>query len=326
MTKRRWLSFFIIALVFVFAGCNNDNAKKDPEEAQSKNTDGNTNEQASDSSGDEGNNTGDELAYDPPSMDELDPKNPMTEYIKYGQKVFHETNTVLDGHVGNQLSCSSCHADAGLAKSSSMVGVTTQFPQYRPREGVVFTLEDRINGCMVRSMNGEKIPHDSKEMRAMMSYLTYISDGIEVGTDIPWRMKNTMKEIPLPNVEDGERLFTEKGCVACHGENGEGKGATVGPALWGDNSFNDGAGMGRMSKIAGYIQNNMPPNGGTLSKQEAANLAAYILSQDRPEWKGHDKDWPKGGRPTDIITKERRQKIREGTFDWTEIDNVVQPD
>lgn len=326
MSKLRWLSFLLIALVFVFAGCNNDNAVKDPDDAQSKNTEGNTNQQASDSSGDEGNNTDDELAYDPPSMDELDPKNPMTEYIQYGQKVFHETNTVLDGHVGNQLSCSSCHADGGLARSSSMVGVTTQFPQYRPREGVVFTLEDRINGCMVRSMNGKKIAHDSKEMRAMISYLTYISDGIEVGQDIPWRMQNTMKEIPLPNIEDGQRLYAEKSCVACHGENGEGKGANVGPALWGNNSFNDGAGMNRMSKIAGYIQNNMPPNGGTLSDQEAANLAAYILSQDRPEWQGHDTDWPNGGRPTDIITKDRREKIREGTFDWTEIDNVVQPD
>lgn len=326
MTKLRWLSFILIVLVFIFSGCNDNNATKDPEESQSKNADGNTNQQASDSSGDEGNNTGDELAYDPPSMDDLDPKNPMSEYIQYGQKVFNETNTILDGNVGNQLSCSSCHADGGLARSSSMVGVTTQFPQYRPREGVVFTLEDRINGCMIRSMNGKKIPHDSKEMRAMISYLTYISDGIEVGTDIPWRMLNTMKEIPLPSVEDGQRLYAEKGCVACHGENGEGKGANVGPALWGDNSFNDGAGMSRMSKIAGYIQNNMPPNGGTLSKQEAANLAAYILSQDRPEWQGHDTDWPKGGRPTDIITKDRREKIRAGTFDWSEIDNIVQPD
>jgi thiosulfate dehydrogenase len=38
---------------------------------------------------------------------------------------------------------------------------------------------------------------------------------------------------------------------------------------------------------------------------------------DRPEWQGHDTDWPNGGRLTDIITKDR-------TFDWTEIDNVVQ--
>lgn len=328
MRKVIWVSFLMMVLVFSFVACSNDNnnTNKDPEESQSKNTDGKTNEQATDSKKGGGENEGGDSAYNPPSMDDLDPKNPMTEYITYGQKVFHETDTVLDGYIGNQLSCSSCHADAGLAKSSSMVGVTTQFPQHRPREGVVYTLEDRVNGCMVRSMNGKKLPNDSKEMRAMISYLTYISEGIEVGTELPWRMQNTMKEIPLPKIEDGERLYSEKGCVACHGQNGEGKGATVGPALWGENSFNDGAGMGRLSKIAGYIQNNMPPNGGTLTDPEAANLAAFILSQDRPVWEGHDKDWPNGGRPTDIITKERREKIRAGTFDWSEIDNVIQPD
>ena len=129
MRKVRWLSFLMVALVFIFAACSNDN--KDPEETQSKNTDGKTNQQASDSTKEEGNKNGDEIAYNPPSMEDLDPKNPMTEYIVYGQKVFHETDTVLDEYVGNQLSCSSCHADAGLARSSSMVGVTTQFPQYR---------------------------------------------------------------------------------------------------------------------------------------------------------------------------------------------------
>lgn len=53
-------------------------------------------------------------------------------------------------------------------------------------------------------------------------------------------------------------------------------------------------------------------------------LLAIGPIDDRPEWQGHDTDWPNGGRLTDIITKDRREKIREGTFDWTEIDNVVQ--
>ena len=68
----------------------------------------------------------------------------------------------------------------------------------------------------------------------------------------------------------------------------------------------------------------MPPGDEyELSDQEAADLAAFILSHERPEWKGHEKDWPKGGRPTDIITKDRREKIREGTFDWSEIENII---
>lgn len=326
MSKVKWLSFLLLGIILVFAGCNTDNEKKDPEENQSKNVNENTNKQASDSNKNHENRDGNELAYNPPSMDDLDPEDQMTEYIVYGKEIFDETNTVLDRNVGNQLSCTSCHANGGLTQSSSMVGVTTQFPQYRPREGVVFTIEDRINGCMVRSMNGEKIPSDSEEMRALVSYLTYISEGIEVGEDIPWRMLNTMKEIPEPSVDSGERLYTEKSCIACHGQNGEGTGPNTGPALWGDNSFNDGAGMNRMSKMSGYVLNNMPLGDATLTDQEAADLAAYILSHERPEWEGHETDWPKGGRPTDIITKDRREKIREGTFDWAEIDNVIQPD
>lgn len=283
-----------------------------------------TNEEALDEGSEDSNEQSKELAYDPPSMDELDPDDPMTPYIKYGEEIFNETNVVLPENVGNELSCQSCHADGGLSQSSSMVGVTTQFPQYRPREGVVFTLEDRINGCMIRSMNGEEIPHDSEEMRALMSYLTYISEGIEQGEDIPWRMLNTMEEVPEPNVVRGEELYEEKNCLSCHAADGSGTGANTGPALWGENSFNDGAGLSRLTKMSGYIKNNMPIGAEyELTDQEAADLSAYLLSHERPVWDGHDTDFPGIEGPTDIITKDRREKIREGTFDWTEIENVV---
>ncbi len=274
--------------------------------------------------GEDANREDGTLAYNPPSMDDLDPDDPKTAAIEYGQEIFNETHVVLDENVGNELSCMSCHADGGLSQSSSMVGVTTQFPQYNERGGTVFTLEDRINGCMVRSMNGEKIAHDSEEMRALVSYLTYISEGIEVGEDIPWRMLNTMKEIPEPDLARGEELYETKNCMSCHAIDGSGTGANTGPALWGDNSFNDGAGMARMVKMSGYIQNNMPIGAEyELTDQEAADLAAFILAQDRPVWEGHDTDWPNGGRPTDIIDQDRREQIQAGIFDWTEIENII---
>lgn len=307
MFKKKGLCLVILLVVLLFTACSNSSSEevspKEDEKVKSKT---------------------EELAYNPPSLEDLDPDDPATEYIQYGEEVFNETHVVIEENVGNELSCQSCHADGGVAQSSSMVGVTTQFPQYRPREGVVFTLEDRINGCMVRSMNGEMIPNDSKEMRSLVAYLTYISEGIEVGEEIPWRMLNTMKEIPEPDVTRGEELYEEKNCMSCHATDGSGTGANSGPALWGDDSFNDGAGMARMVKMAGYLKNNMPPaEEPQLTDQEAADLAAFILSQERPEWKGHDTDWPEGGRPTDIITKDRREKIREGKFDWTEIENVI---
>lgn len=263
-------------------------------------------------------------AHMPPSLEDLDPDDSMTESIKYGEEIFNETNVVMADYVGNELSCQSCHADGGLSQSSSMVGVTADFPQYRPREGVVFTLEDRINGCMIRSMNGEKIPNDSEEMRALMSYLSYISKGVEIGEERPWRIVNSMEEVPEPDVVNGEELYETKNCLACHGDDGQGTGANSGPALWGDKSFNDGAGMSRLTKMAGYLQNNMPLGEEyELTDQEAADIAAFLLMHERPVWEGHDDDFPHGGRPTDIITEDRREQIRNSEFDWTEIENVV---
>lgn len=260
----------------------------------------------------------------PPSMDDLDPDDPKTAAILYGQEVFNETNTVMPESVGSKLSCQSCHANGGIGGASSLVGVAADYPQYRPREGVTFTLEDRINGCMIRSMNGEMIPYDSEEMRAMVAYMTYISEGVEIGAERPWVTVNSMDEVPEPDVVNGKELYETKNCMSCHAVDGSGTGPNIGPALWGDDSFNDGAGMGRLTKAAGYIQNNMPVGQeNTLTDQEAADLAAYMLSNDRPVFAGHDEDFPHGGRPTDIITQDRRELIRAGEFDWTEIKNVI---
>ncbi|WP_313894477.1 c-type cytochrome [Psychrobacillus sp.] len=263
--------------------------------------------------------SGTQIAYNPPSLDDV-PEGPMGEAITYGYNLVNETYSVADPYVGNKLSCTSCHAGAGLDEdSSSFVGVTAVYPQYIARSGKIVTIEDRINGCMVRSMNGEKLELGSDEMKAMVAYFTYISEGIPVGADLPWRMKNSMDDVPTPSVADGEELYS-KSCIACHAGDGSGTDPNTGPALWGDNSFNDGAGLARVSKMAGYIQQNMPAGaGGTLSDQDAADLAAFILMQDRPEWKNHDKDWPNGGKPNDTMHKERREGIKNGTINWDEV-------
>lgn len=262
------------------------------------------------------------VEFNPPSMDDV-PEGALGESIRYGYQLITETDTALPEFVGNKLSCISCHAGGGLdIGGSPFVGLTAVYPEYRPREGKVYTLEDRINGCMVRSMNGKMLPYDSEEMRAMIAYMTYISEDIPVGADLPWRMQNSMDVIPAPDLTNGKELY-KMTCIACHAADGSGTGSNTGPALWGENSFNDGAGLGRMTKMAGFIQRTMPKGqGGTLSDQEVADLTAYILSMDRPEWTGHDQDWPNGGRPSDIITQDRREEIRNGTVDW---DKILKP-
>ncbi len=245
---------------------------------------------------------------DVPALEDLDPTDPMTPYIKYGEEIFSETSVVLPEKTGNELSCASCHADGGLSNTISMVGVTTNYPAFRPRENTIFTIEDRVNGCMLRSMNGEPLEYESGEMRAITAYLTHVSEGI-VEEETEWLGNKKMEKIPEPDVENGQALYEEKNCLACHAIDGSGKGMNIGPALWGGGSFNDGAGMNRLSNAAGFIKNYMPkydPN--SLTDQEAADIAAFILSHERPVWRGHDTDWEAGGRPTDIITQDRREK------------------
>lgn len=298
MLKSKWL--YIVVFVLVLVACSEETTKEVKDEASTE---------------DRGSN--------PPSTDELDPDDPMTPFVEQGEDIFNDTNSMLAEEAGNELSCMSCHADGGLSENSSMVGVTKAYPKYQPREGTVLTLEERINSCMIRSMDGDKLDYDGEEMRSIVAYLTYISEGTSTIEDVNLdEEENAIEEIPEPSVDNGEELYAEKNCLSCHATDGSGTGASSGPALWGDHSFNDGASMSRIHVMADYIKNNMPPDDAEqLDDQEAADLAAFLLSQERPVWEGHDKDWPDGDRPNDIITKDKRKEMREGTFDWSQVSN-----
>jgi thiosulfate dehydrogenase len=98
--------------------------------------------------------------------------------VKYGYALFTDTANEIGPAApdlarrfsGNNLTCQNCHLQAGRQPyAMPLVGVWGQFPQYRPREGMVDTLESRINGCMERSMNGRALPSESREMRAFFA-------------------------------------------------------------------------------------------------------------------------------------------------------------
>src|SRR5262249_39516875 len=93
--------------------------------------------------------------------------DPFGELVRYGYALLTDTAneigpTVVDPakrFSGNNLACQNCHLQAGTQPyAMPLTGIWGQFPQYRGREGAVDTLEDRINGCMERSMNGRPIP------------------------------------------------------------------------------------------------------------------------------------------------------------------------
>ncbi|MGB9645276.1 MAG: c-type cytochrome, partial [Stellaceae bacterium] len=125
---------------------------------------------------------------------------------------------------GNGLECQSCHSDAGTKKFGlPLAGVWGVFPQFIGRENEVRTLEDRINGCMERSMNGRALPPDGPEMKAMLTYIRFISAGFPTGRGAEGR---GAPPLPLPTAasdpKHGEAVFAET-CAVCHQADGQGK-------------------------------------------------------------------------------------------------------
>ena len=65
-----------------------------------------------------------------------------------------------------------------------LVGAAADYPAYNKRTGNEATIDDRVNNCMMRSMNGRALPADSRELAALATYLKVLSTGISIGADV----------------------------------------------------------------------------------------------------------------------------------------------
>lgn len=236
--------------------------------------------------------------------DEALPAGPVGEAIALGQRVLTHTPQNAAAYSGNALSCTNCHLNAGrMPYSSPWVGVWGVFPEFRSRNARLNSMQDRINDCFERSMNGRALPMDSPEMLGILAYMQWLSRGVPTGLSVKGRGFQRIKSPQPPDEERGKQVYAQK-CASCHGPDGQGlygaDGVTVYPPLWGPKSFNIGAGMGRLNTAAAFVKANMPFGlGGTLSDQEAFDVAAYFTRQPRPDYAGKSADWANGGKPAD---------------------------
>ena len=211
------------------------------------------------------------------------PKGHLGDNIRLGLQIFRDTPRYASAYVGNLLSCSDCHLQDGTtAYSSPLVGVPGLFPMYNKRAGRVITFEDRIQECFTRSENGRPLPYRSRELAAIVAYIQWLSRGLPVG-----RVLRGRGLVRLPHLEGdpvrGAGIY-EQQCVVCHLANGAGNPPIV-PPLWGRNSFNDGAGMSHVAQMAAFVKHNMPQtHPGTLTPQQAFDVAAYVDSKPRPKF------------------------------------------
>ncbi|MGB4401024.1 MAG: c-type cytochrome [Daejeonella sp.] len=233
------------------------------------------------------------------------PEGSERELILYGKDLIAHTAKYLGPRgtvaaISNGMNCQNCHLDAGTKPwGNNYSAVYSTYPKFRARSGTNETVVKRINDCFERSLNGKPLDSTSKEMEAMIAYMKWLGSGVEKGKQPEGVGLKKLAYLDRPaDPKKGAAVYSNK-CVTCHGSAGEGistpdKTEYLFPPLWGKNSYNDGAGLYRISNFASYVRNNMPLGANhenpQLSEEESWDVAAYVNSQSRPH-KDQSRDW-----------------------------------
>lgn len=232
-------------------------------------------------------------ADDPPAALPSLPAGPLGEAIERGKMFVEQTasHPLTKPYVGNSLNCTSCHLENGTdPKGATFIGVATAYPAWSPREERVITLEDRILNCFMRSCNGTRPPLGSEVSVSIAAYITWLSTDMPLKMNPqrslgPWAVQPLDIEEAQADLRRGRSLYADR-CSACHSDDGQGD--EDNPPVWGVNSYNDGAGLANVSKLAAWLKVAMPLGETDLTDQEALDIAAYVNSHDRPKFRIQD--------------------------------------
>ena len=243
--------------------------------------------------------------WQPPAESSIT-RDSLGDAIRRGLALVMHTHDSLPAYAPGRLACTNCHINGGRnVDAAPLAGSHARFPKYMDRTGAVIGLADRVNYCFTRSLGGNRLPVESREMQDILAYIAWLSTGVPVGEGKALPGAEGLHVMPAGLTGDSARgatVFAAK-CVACHGADGKGNAAIPPgvPPLWGPQSFSVGASMARKGKAASFMWYNMPYlQGKTLSQQQAFDVAAYITSQPRLDSPGKERDWPAGGTPADV--------------------------
>ena len=246
-------------------------------------------------------------AADAATIEGAIPEGAMGASVRRGRAILLATRDSLPRNAGNGLRCVSCHLDEGRRPfAMPLTGVAARFPQYRARGDRVERLEDKVNDCLRRSLGGTPLAFESAAMRDIVAYLAHLSRGVPHGTAVAGQSVDSIRGAVPGNAARGRTVYAAN-CVRCHGANGQG--TSLAPPVWGPRSFTVAAGMARWRVLAAFVRHNMPNDRReSLTDQEALDVAAWVLSQRRPDFRGKERDYPRGNAPPDLAYRIRPGK------------------
>lgn len=252
------------------------------------------------------NTTETAIAYWQPKSVEVISDATLKEQVNYGKELIAHTAKYLGPNgsvlqITNGQNCQNCHLQAGTKVFGNNYGsVASTYPKFRARSGRSENIYKRVNDCFERSLNGKALDTTSKEMQAIVAYIKHIGSNVSKGERAVGSGFKDMAYLErAADPTKGKAVYITK-CQSCHQANGEGvlqpdKVEYSFPPLWGKHSFNDGAGLYRISNFAKYIKYNMPlgvaHENPQLSDEEAWDVSAYVLTQSRPHI-AVPNDWP----------------------------------
>jgi thiosulfate dehydrogenase len=224
------------------------------------------------------------LAQEPVSKEQIDDK--LAEVVKLGEAIVENTTThpMSKEYVGNALNCTSCHLDNGRhEKAGTFLGTATAYPAWSPRENRVITLEDRVLNCFMRSCNGTRPPLGSEVSVAVTTYITSLSQGQSLRMNSkrpvgPGAIKLLAVKPDQADINRGASLYHSR-CAECHQKDGQGD--KDNPPVWGERSYNEGAGLSSVENLAAWLKVAMPLDDTDLTDQQALDIAVYVNSQKR---------------------------------------------
>ena len=140
-------------------------------------------------------------------------------------------------------------------------------------------------------------------MQAMVAYIDFLSTGVPPGEKLPglgagkclsWTVRPTPSG-GAPPMQGLVPCATRRTARESAGAALQTLGYMV-PPLWGEDSFNDGAGMNRLITAANFIHYNMP-NGTEydhpfLLARMPGTWQRYVVAQPRPHKAGLERDFP----------------------------------